>query len=63
MVFYHRYAFNWLLPDLQKASVPNENTPMKRSIRSSKTSNIIDTDIPKYNDRDPPTADTKDPIN
>ena len=36
---------------------------MSRSIISSKTSNIIETETPKYRERDPPIEDTKDPVN
>ena len=44
-------------------SIPNLESPMSKSIISSKTSNIIETETPKYRERDPPIEDTKDPVN
>ena len=35
-----------------------ENNEMKMSIKNSSTSNIMETDIPRYNDNDPPIAET-----
>ena len=44
-------------------SIPNLESPISRSMISSKTSNIIDTETPKYSEREPPIEDTKDPVN
>ena len=41
----------WLLVE------QNENNEISISITNSKTSNIIETDIPRYNESDPPIAD------
>ena len=43
--------------------VQNVNNEIKMSTKNSKTSNIIETETPKYRERDPPIEDTKDPVN
>jgi hypothetical protein len=35
-----------------------ENNAIKMSIKNSSTSNIMETDTPRYNDNDPPRAET-----
>ena len=63
MINYDPHELSWSVPDLQKLSMPKVKIPMKRSISNSKTSNIIETETPKYSERDPPIEDTKDPVN
>ena len=62
MINYDPHEISWSVPDLQKLSIPKVRSPIKRSISNSKTSNTIDTEIPKYKERDPPIEDTKDPV-
>ena len=50
------HGLNLLLPDLP-SSAPAASIPITISMISSRTSNIIDNDIPKYNEIDPPIED------
>ena len=55
-------SYYTLLLTLFPFAAQNLNILIKKSIRNSSSSNIIDTDMPKYKDRAPPTAETIEPV-